>query len=71
MWERIKLSANYTTALATIDEQLLHWPKFLIHKVSGCSIPSGEGRAALHEAGSRREESVDCTCTLDSTCPRS
>jgi protein MAK16 len=32
MWERVKLSANYGQALAAIDEQLEHWPKFLIHK---------------------------------------
>ena len=32
LWEKVKLSPNYTTALATIDEQLVHWPKFLIHK---------------------------------------
>ncbi|KAL8765945.1 MAG: hypothetical protein Q9209_007142 [Squamulea sp. 1 TL-2023] len=32
MWERIKLSPNYSKALEQVDSHLMFWPKFLIHK---------------------------------------
>ena len=32
LWEKIKLSATYSTALEQIDEQLAFWPNFNVHK---------------------------------------
>lgn len=32
LWQRIRLSRKYMTALQQLDEHLAYWPKFLVHK---------------------------------------
>ena len=32
MWEKIQLPQNYTKALAQIEQELEHWPKFMKHR---------------------------------------
>ncbi|KAF0685273.1 Aste57867_22802 [Aphanomyces stellatus] len=32
LWEKVKLSKNYTKSLAQLDEQMQFWPKKLIHR---------------------------------------
>ncbi|PWA36164.1 MAK16 protein-related protein [Artemisia annua] len=64
LWERIKLPYNYEQALKIIDQNLMHWPKFLVHKTKQREKVMTLPRKEIKRE-SRREEKAEIAARVE------
>ncbi|KAL3748948.1 hypothetical protein ACJRO7_010094 [Eucalyptus globulus] len=70
LWERVRLTRNYEKVLEIIDEHLMYWPEFLVHKTKKRLTKMTQMRirmrkVALKTREARREEKAEKVAVLD------